>query len=61
MFPVSEKPDGILILSDIRCGYRRLKKAVSYESVFRRVIILGVTQLKNNMLIFITPNCALHK
>ena len=39
MFPVSEKPDGILILSDIRCGYRRVKKAVSYESVFRRVII----------------------
>ncbi len=39
MFPVSEKPEGILIPSDIRCGYRKLKKAVGYESVFRRVII----------------------
>jgi len=39
MFPVSKKPEEILIPSDIRCGYLRLKKAVSYESVFRRVII----------------------
>jgi len=39
MFPVSEKPDGILTPSYIRCEYLRLKKAVSYESVFRRVII----------------------
>jgi len=33
------KTGGILIPSDIRCGYRRLKKAVGYEAVFRRVII----------------------
>gem|GEM_PF-6283889 len=39
MFPVSKKPEGILIPSNIRSEYRRLKKAVNYESIFRRVII----------------------